>query len=173
MPRIVLDLAAPMNGASLMAGLDGSFKFRTHPSCGGHSGYFPLRREASEPSGAEFDVDVDVNVGTIGIAAVDSEMAIICERFSSRGGGAQTLHLRLPDLAKITGLLLRNADERGLPSEGISKTSCFVLALLPRLHCLSRPLKAYYPYRCGAAFPPLVGLRIFRLGAAIKSIWNL
>jgi hypothetical protein len=119
MPQLMFDLAIPMNEAEFIALGSGSFKFRTHPGTGGHSGYIPIRLDRGEQGSAEFDIDVDVATGSVGIAAVDAAMAIVSERQSSRRGGAQKLQLRIPDLRSVAGVLLRNADHRGLASEGV------------------------------------------------------
>ena len=107
-----------MNGSNFTLIDSGCFRFRTLPGTGDYSGYIPLRLARDEQGGVEFEIDVDVDVGSVGIAAVDSDMGIISERQSSRGGGAQKLKLRAPELGDIAGLLLRNADHRGLSSEG-------------------------------------------------------
>lgn len=118
MPQILLDLAMPMNGAALVPDASGSLQFRTHPSCGGHSGYIPIRRKIDEQGAIEFEIDIDVEFGSIGIAAVDDQLTIVSERFSSVGGGSQKLLLRVPDLTCVAGLLLRNAGDRGKSAEG-------------------------------------------------------
>jgi hypothetical protein len=91
MPQILFDFATPMNGSNFTSIDLGSFRFRTSSGTGAYSAYIPLRLACDEQGGVEFEIDVDIDAGSVGIAAVDTDMGIISERQSSRSGGAQRL----------------------------------------------------------------------------------